>query len=91
MIEPMGDRVLIKPNEWVRKTPGGLVLATLEEDKQDQGVVVSVGDGAGVSTIKKGEMLIYEKYGPANVKEDKEKFVIVNLDQILAKVTNVNR
>ena len=84
MIQPIGDRLLVKPNSSEEKSKGGILLSKREEDKQDQGIVVSVGDGENVKQFKIGDNLIYQKYGPAEINIEKIKFVIVNLDEILA-------
>lgn len=82
MFEPNGDRVLIKPTKPADKSSGGLILAKLEDDKQDQGEVIEVGDGDGVKKYKSGDILVYEKYGPAPLIIDKIDYVVVHLDQI---------
>jgi len=86
MIEPIGDRVLVKPKSPEEKSKKGLMLSQKEADKQDQGTVVEIGDGAGVQRFSAGDTLIYQKYGPAEISVEKEKFVIVHLDEILGRV-----
>lgn len=88
LIEPIGDRVLIKPNPPEQKSKGGLVFTKKDDEKQDQGVITSVGKGTDVAEFKAGDEIIYQKYGPADVEIDKEKFVIVHIDEILGKVIN---
>ena len=86
MFEPNGDRVLIKPRKPADVSSRGLILAKLEEDKQDQGEVAAVGEGDGVKWYEKGDVLVYEKYGPAPVTINKVEYVIVHLDQILGRL-----
>ena len=85
-VEPIGNRVLIKPKSPEEKSKGGILLAKKEEEKQDQGEVISVGDGAGVKRFIIGDVLIFQKYGPAEIIVDKEKYVIVHTDEILGRI-----
>jgi len=85
MIVPIGDRVLVRPKSPEGKSKGGILLAKVEET-QDQGEVLSVGDGPGVNRFKPGDILVYQKYGPAKVVIDKDEFVIVSLDEILGGI-----
>ena len=86
MIEPIGERLLVKPKNPEEKTKGGILLTQQEEEKQDQGTVISVGDGEEMKRFKKGDVVIYQKYGPANIEIEKEKLVIVHLDEVLGRV-----
>lgn len=84
MIYPVGDRVLIKPSSPEDKSKGGLVLKTIENEKQNTGTVVSVGDGDQVKRFKEGDKLVYLRYGPQDIVYGKEKYVIAFVDEILA-------
>jgi len=86
MIEPIGERLLVKPKNPEEKTKGGILLTKQEEDKQDQGIVISVGDGEEMKRFKKGDVVIYLKYGPQEIFIDKIKYVIVNYDEILGRI-----
>ena len=45
-IQPVGDKVLVKPQEVEQKTPSGLIIPdTVKKDKMMTGVVVAVGTG----------------------------------------------
>ncbi len=48
-IQPLGDRVLIKPlseEESAKKLPSGIIIpATVDKEKTDRGTVVAVGPG----------------------------------------------
>ena len=90
MISPIGDRLLVKPKSPEEKTKGGLLLSQQDDEKQDTETVVAVGAGDLVQEFEIGEEIIYQKYGPANIKFEKEKFVIVHLDEILAIVKEAN-
>jgi len=86
MIIPIGDRILVKPKAPDEKTKSGILLTQKEDEKQDQGIVIAVGDGEEMKRFKKGEKIIYQRFGPANIEIEKEKFVIVHLDEILGVI-----
>ncbi len=45
-IQPVGDKVLVRPQEVEQKTPSGLIIPdTVKKDKMMTGVVVAVGTG----------------------------------------------
>ena len=84
-IFPVGNRVLIKPKDKEEKTKSGLLLSG-DEEKQDTGEIMAVGDGKMVQRFKKGDVLIYQRYGPAEVNINKEKFVICHIDEFLGRI-----
>ena len=46
MLQPIGDRVIVKVKEEEEKTVGGIVLASNAKQKPTEGEVVAVGEGA---------------------------------------------
>jgi len=86
-IKPIGDRVLVKMIEIEEKTKGGIVLPdTVSKEKSTIGEVVAVGDGEKVKNINSGEKIIYEKYSGTEIKDNGDKYLLLNIDNILAKV-----
>lgn len=91
-IKPLGDRVLIKPIEVEEKTESGIVLPdTMDKEKPEQGKVMAVGDGKIgrdgkkiAMSVKKGDVVLFTKYGPSNIKVDKEEYLIAKEEDILA-------
>ena len=89
-IKPLRDQVLLEPlKEEVKK--GGIILPdTVHKDRPEQGKVVAVGAGRMVDgklqplTIKKGDVVIFTKYGPNMVKIDDKEYMIAKEEDILA-------
>lgn len=93
MLEPIGDRVIVKVKEEEEKTVGGIVLASNAKEKPTEGEVVAVGDGAYAEngeklpmTVKKGDVVLYDKYSGTNVKYEGEKYLVLREKDILAIV-----
>jgi chaperonin GroES len=90
-INPLDDRVLVKQSEAEEKTTGGIVLPDSAQEKPQRGKVISCGPGklldsgerAAVS-VKKGDEVFYGKYSGSEVEIDKEKYVILRENEILA-------
>lgn len=90
-IEPLGDRVAIRPDEEV-EMKGMIYLPGNARDKPIRGTVIAVGpgkdDGESVIplTLKVGDAVIYGKYAGTEIEwEDKELILIREVD-ILARV-----
>ena len=83
-IEPFGDRVVVEiltPEEIV----GGLVVPTSKE-KSNKGLVVAVGDGKEVNSIKEGEIVLFTVGSGINYTTDTNDFKILNVRDIVAKL-----
>ena len=91
-IQPLADRVVIRPIEREEVTKGGIVLPDTVKEKPQEGKVVAVGqgrvsdDGKRISMdVKVGDTVIYAKYGGTEIKVEGEDMVILRESDILAK------
>ena len=96
-IQPLGDRVLVEPlskEEVEGRTKFGLVIPdTAEKERPEQGKVVAVGEGRRTEqgalvppTVKKGQRVLFSKYGPTEIKVEGKNYLIVKEEDILAIV-----
>ena len=92
-IVPLADRVVIEPlEEKGGKTKTGIYLPeTVDKERPEQGKVVAVGPGklsdAGKRippSVKRGDKVIFTKYGPNEVKVDDKEYLIAREEDILA-------
>ena len=81
---PLADRVVLKPVAAEEKTASGIILPESAKEKPEQAKVVAVGKE--VKEIKKGDIVLYSKYGPTEVKVGGEELLIVKEEDILAIV-----
>ncbi len=81
--KPLMDRVLVEPMEMEEKTESGIIIPDTAKDKPQQGTVVEVGDD--VELVKKGDVVVFEKYAGNELKIDDKKFIILKEDEILGK------
>jgi chaperonin GroES len=93
-IKPLGDRLLlsVEKTEKLGKTKSGIIIPdTINKERPEQGVVVAVGDGRVTDDgklipvkVKKGQTVIFAKYGPEEIKIDGKEYLIVSESNILA-------
>jgi len=91
-LQPLADRLVVKPIEREEVTKGGIVLPDTAREKPQEGEVLAVGpgrlseDGKRIPMdVKKGDIVIYAKYGGTDIKVDDEELVILRESDILAK------
>ncbi len=91
-LQPLADRVLVKPTEKEEKTKSGIYLPDTAKEKPQEGEVLAVGpgklteDGKRIPLdLKVGDKVIYAKYGGTEIKVDDEDLIILREADILAK------
>jgi len=91
-LQPMADRVVVRPIEKEEKTKSGIYLPDTAREKPQEGEVVAVGpgrlseDGKRIAMdVKVGDTVIYAKYGGSEIKIDDEELMILRESDILAK------
>ncbi len=99
MIKPLSDHVVIEPQKEEKKKGGIILPETAEKERSEKGKVVAVGpgkfDSSAPSTgsgqarrvpmeVKKGDIVLFTKYGPQEVKVDGKDYLIVRQEDILA-------
>jgi len=87
---PLHDRVLVRRIEADTKTAGGIIIPDSAQEKPSEGEVVSVGEGvrddAGnrvALDVKKGDRVLFGKWGGTEVKIDGEDLLIMKESDIM--------
>lgn len=90
-IQPLGKRVLLQPDEIEETTTGGLVLppSASEDQKPETGKVVKLGKGKEKGKditfeVSVGDRVYFKKYSPDEVEIDNKKYLLLDVDDILA-------
>lgn len=91
-IRPLYDHILIEPLRQEEKTATGLFIpSTAEKERPEQGRVVAVGlgkvgkDGKRIPMeVKKGDRVLFSKYGPNELKVDGKEYLVAREEDILA-------
>ena len=91
-LEPLGDRVVIRPSKRVEVSKGGIVIPDTAKEKPQEGEVVAVGPGKMTDEgkriamdVKVGDIVVYARYAGTELKIDQEELVVVRESDILAK------
>ena len=91
-LQPLGERVVVKPMPKEEVTKGGIVIPDTAKEKPQEGKVLAVGpgrmteDGKRIAMeVKVGDVVIYAKYGGTEIKEDGDELIILRESDILAK------
>lgn len=93
MLKPLGDRIVIEPQEKEETTASGIVLPDSAKEKPQEGRVVAVGAGKVSDKgerialdVKEGEKVIFSKYAGTEVKYDGNTYLVVRQDDVLAVI-----
>ena len=92
-IHPLDDRIVVEPMEAEEKTAGGIRSPDTAKEKPQKGKVVAVGPGKllddgkrATPAVKKGDIVLYAKYGGSDVKVGEKEYLIMRESDVLAKV-----
>ena len=94
-IKPLSDRVLIEPisSEEVKKFGKVSIVMpqTADKERPEQGKIIAVGPGKTDEngkripmSVRKGDTVLFTKYGPNEIKVDGKEYLIASESDILA-------
>jgi chaperonin GroES len=91
-LQPLADRLVVKPMQKEEMTKGGIYLPDTAKEKPQEGEVIAVGPGRMTDEgkripldLKVGDRVIYSKYGGSEIKIDDVEMIILRESDILAK------
>ena len=92
-IKPLADRVLVESAPAETKTASGIIIPDTAKEKPAEGKVVAVGEGNRDDNgkrvpldVKKGDHILFAKWGGTEVKVDGKELIILKETDILAIV-----
>lgn len=83
-LKPLGDYVVAVAEEAESKTASGLYLPEAAKEKPKTSKVVAVGPA--VKEVKVGDRIVYKSYSNTDVKVDKDDYILIKEEDILATV-----
>jgi len=93
-LQPLGDRIVVRPIKREEVTKGGIILPDTAKEKPQEGEVIAVGPGKLtddgkrlVMEVKKGDKVMYAKYAGTEFKQDGEELLILRDSDVLAKIS----
>ncbi len=92
-IRPLQDRILVQRVKEEEKTKGGIIIPDTAKEKPVEGKVMAVGkgkigdDGKAIPLdVKKGDLILFSKYGGTDVKISGEEYLIMREDDVLGVI-----
>jgi len=87
-INPLADRVLIKPAAAEEKTIGGIIIPDSAKEKPLKGEVMAVGNGTKDEpmVLKAGDKVLYGKYAGTEIEVEGELYLIMRQSDVLATI-----
>ncbi len=91
-LQPLDDRIVVKPNEAEAKTASGLVIPDTAKEKPQLAEVLAVGPGRRSDhsgeiipmDVKVGDTVVFSKYGGTEITVDGEDVLVLNARDVLA-------
>lgn len=92
-IKPLGDHIVVEPLREEKKKGSIILPDTVDKERSEQGKVLAVGsgkidkDGKRIPMeVKKGDVVLFTKYSPNEIKIDGKEYLVIKHDDILAVV-----
>lgn len=87
-IQPLADRVLVRPAAAETQTASGIIIPDSAKEKPLRGEVLAVGNGTKDEqmVLKAGDQVLYGKYVGTELELDGEKYLIMRQSDVLAVV-----
>ena len=91
-LQPLEDRIVVRPDDAEETTASGLVIPDSAKEKPQQGEVLAVGPGRRSDTtgdlipvdVSDGDVVVYSKFGGTEITVDGEDLLILNARDVLA-------
>ena len=91
VLKPLEDRIVVRTLEAEQTTASGLVIPDTAKEKPQEGTVLAVGPGRIDDKgnrvpidVKKGDVVLYSKYGGTEVKYSGEEYLVLSARDVLA-------
>jgi chaperonin GroES len=93
-LQPLEDRIVVRPGEGEETTASGLVIPDTAKEKPQQGEVLAVGPGKRSESsgelipmdVSAGDTVVYSKYGGTEISAGGEDLLILSARDVLAIV-----
>jgi chaperonin GroES len=96
-VVPLTDHIVLQAVEEEEITSSGLVIPDSAKERPQHGTVIAVGPGkmndAGVIdtiSLGEGDRILYQKYTGQEVTVDKQDYIVIRFQDVLAKLEEGN-
>lgn len=86
MIKPIKNRILLKVKKIEDKTKSGIIISNSTKEKSKTAEIIAIGEGIEkeYEILKKGQMVLYNKYSTIEILYEDEEYLIIDSSEILA-------
>jgi chaperonin GroES len=92
-LQPLGDRVVLKPTAREEMTKSGIVLPDTAKERPQEGTILAVGPGRTLDDgsrepmeVSEGQKVLFQKYAGTEFKLDDDELLILSQKDILAVI-----
>ncbi|EKD47006.1 MAG: hypothetical protein ACD_66C00259G0002 [uncultured bacterium] len=93
-LRPVSDHIILKPMDKETVTASGIIIPdTVEKEKPEQAEVLAVGPGKmlengqrQIMEVQVGQKVMFKKWAPDEVEIDKQKYLIIKSEDVIAIV-----
>lgn len=89
-ITPIGERVLVKPVKAEEKTASGIYIPEEAREGKKEAIIEEIGVLKDNFLLKKGDKILYGGYSSDEFEINGEKFLIIEIKDILARIEWTN-
>ena len=95
-LKPIGDHIVVKAVSKEEVSAAGIIIPdTVDKERSERGEVVAVGAGKQLENgslsrmnVSVGQVVLFKKYAPDEVKVDGVEYLIIRMEDILAIIEN---
>lgn len=86
--KPLGDKILVKPDQMKEKTSGGILLAEQAKEKSNRGTVIRIGNElTNKFETKPGDRVVFGIYSGTEVLDDDEQvYLVMREDELFSLI-----
>ena len=84
-IQPLGERVLVKPVKAEERTKAGIYIPEEARENKKEAIVEEIGS-LKEATLKKGDRIMYGGDSSDEFEVDGEKFLIIEYKDVIARI-----
>jgi chaperonin GroES len=92
-LQPLGDRIVVKPINREEVTKSGIVLPDSAQEKPQEGEVLAVGPGRVLDSgqrvsmdLKTGDKVLFAKYAGTEFKLEDDELLVLSERDVLAVI-----
>ena len=85
--QPLGEQILVEPQEPEAISPGGIIIPDIGQDKPQVGKVLATGKEIPAKVLKPGNLVMFGKYAGLTIQVNHREHLILDLSEVLGIVT----